>query len=426
MSGASDKARFYLEQAVPQLQEFKEKNIFDDVSFMAGRAPMLHSWNSSGTIADCEIQDEIRNLVKKRSDFEHKVLGRGSQPIDFARYAAWEISLEKLRQKRCKRLRIKGSSAYTGQARIFQIFDRGTKKHPGDVVLWMSYLEFVRQEDATKKFKSVLTSALRLHPTKPGLWLYAARWTLEAEADMNGARSYMQRGTRFCTQSRDLWVEYAKLEMIYLAKIAMRRRILGLDVDESIEALEYTEGGTHDEAFSTKADVIAIPEFKTNTLRPSMVEGLKVDSEAAKDPMTTPALSGAIPLAIFDAARKQPFFCPAAAEYFFDMFAAFTQVRCLPKILQHVLDSMKDSYPQDPCTCSCYLKQPVLGIEPTSPEFPLAIRSTLDRLKVAMATVKDKGELSKKTKAWFERILCLEELDPGIQTVIRYTIKQLE
>lgn len=31
MSGASDKARFYLEQAVPQLQEFKEKKIFNEV-----------------------------------------------------------------------------------------------------------------------------------------------------------------------------------------------------------------------------------------------------------------------------------------------------------------------------------------------------------------------------------------------------------
>lgn len=35
MSGASDKARFYLEQAVPQLQEFKEKKIFDEVSLSA-------------------------------------------------------------------------------------------------------------------------------------------------------------------------------------------------------------------------------------------------------------------------------------------------------------------------------------------------------------------------------------------------------
>jgi hypothetical protein len=31
MSGASDKARFYLEQAVPQLREFEEKKIFNKV-----------------------------------------------------------------------------------------------------------------------------------------------------------------------------------------------------------------------------------------------------------------------------------------------------------------------------------------------------------------------------------------------------------
>lgn len=290
----------------------------------------------------------------------------------------------------------------------------------------MSYLEYVRQEKAYKKFKSVLTSAIRLHPTKSELWLYAVRWALESEADMNGARSYMQRGARFCTQSKDLWIEYARLEMIYLAKIAMRRRILGLDVDESDETLEGTAEAPDDGDFSPSADVIAIPDFKTNTLRPSMIKGVKVDSEAAKDPMTTPALNGAIPLAIFDAARKQPFFCPAAAEDFFDMFASFIQVRCLPKILQHVLDSMMESYPQDACSCSCYIRQPVLGIEPTSPEFPTAIGSTLDRLKEVMVTVKDKAELSKKMKAWFERILGLEELDPGIETVIRYTIKKLE
>jgi len=290
----------------------------------------------------------------------------------------------------------------------------------------MSYLEYTRQENAMKKFKSVLTSAIRLHPTKSELWLYAARWTLESEADMNGARSYMQRGTRFCTQSRDLWIEYAKLEMIYLAKIAMRRKILGLDADESVEVLEDREEVADDEGFSTSANVIAIPDFRTNTLRPSMIKGVKVDSEAAKDPMTTPALNGAIPLAIFDAAGKQPFFCPAAAEDFFDMFACFTQVRCLSKILQHVLDSMIEAYPRDACTCSCYVRQPVLGIEPESPEFPPAIGTALDRLKETMATVKDKAELSKKMNTWFERILSLEELDPGIETVVKHTMRKLE
>jgi U3 small nucleolar RNA-associated protein 6 len=290
----------------------------------------------------------------------------------------------------------------------------------------MSYLEYVRQAKATNKFKAVLTSAIRLHPTKSELWLYAARWALEVEADMNGARSYMQRGTRFCTRSKELWIEYAKLEMVYLAKITMRRRILGLDVGESVEASVSTEETIDDTSFAASEDVIAIPDFKTLALRPSMAEGVEIDSEAARDPMTTPALNGAIPLAIFDAARKQLFFCPAAAEDFFDMFASFAQVRCLPRILQHILDSMMESYPGDLCTCSCYIRQPVLRIESTSPEFPRAIGSTLDRLKQMMAITKDKVELSKKIKACLSRILSLDELDPGIQTVLRHTIRKLE
>ena len=290
----------------------------------------------------------------------------------------------------------------------------------------MSYLEYARQAKTTKKFKTILTSAIRLHPIKSELWLYAARWSLETESDMNGARSYMQRGTRFCTRSRDLWIEYAKLEMIYLSKIALRRKILGLDVEISIQDSEVMEEDTEDAGFATSADVIAIPDFKINALRPSMIEGVEVDTEAVKDPMTTPALNGAIPLAIFDAARKQPFFCAAAAEDFFDMFTAFTQVRCLPKILQHVLESMTELYSTDACTCNCYIRQPFAGIEPTSADFPAALASALDRLKESMARVKDKVELSKKTKSWIEPIVVMEEIDPGIQIVLKHTLRKLE
>ncbi|CZS97955.1 related to UTP6-U3 snoRNP protein [Rhynchosporium agropyri] len=398
MSGAADKARFYLEQAVPQLQEFKEKKIFSE--------------------------DEIRSLVTKRSSFEHKVLARGSTPVDFARYAAWEIGLENLRHKRCKRMKIKGSTSHTGQARIFKIFDRGTQKHPGDVALWMSYLEYCKQAKATKKFKTVLTAAIRLHPLKAELWLYAARWSLEAEADMKEARSFMSRGARFCTMSKDLWIEWAKLEMIYLAKIAMRRRILGIDEEENaVDAMEV-EGAGNESAFGSE-DVVAIPDFKMNVMRPSMLEGVKVDTEASQDPMNTPALQGAIPLAIFDEAKKQQFFNASVAADFFDMFAIFTQVRCLPKILQHVLDVLADSYPVDPSTCDCYNKQPLVGIDPTSPEFPVALGIFLDRLNETMEKTKDKSALAKKTKAWVEPILLIGELDPAIKTVLQHTMRKL-
>jgi U3 small nucleolar RNA-associated protein 6 len=363
--------------------------------------------------------------VKKRSDFEHKIVARGTSPLDFAKFASWEINLEHLRQARCKRLRIKPNSTISGQPRIFGIFDRGTKKHPGDVALWMSYLEYVRKAKATKKFKTVLTSAIRLHPTKSELWLYAARWALEADSDMSEARSYMQRGTRFCTTTRDLWIEYAKLEMIYLLKIAMRRRILGLDVDPTATN-EEAQGTAGDDGFESSADVIALTDLRANTMKPSMIEGVKVDSEAQKDPMTSPALNGAIPLAIFDASRKHPFFCPSAAEDFFDMFTLFTQVRCTPAVLQHVLDSMTEAYPTDPCTFSCYIRQPCVGIEHTSAEFPVALGSSLERLKEGLEKTTDKAELSKKIHAWIVSILALDDLDPGIQTVLNHTMRKLE
>lgn len=51
MSGPSDKARFYLEQAVPQLQEFKEMKIFDDVRYHVGAVTFIadHFRTKSGT-----------------------------------------------------------------------------------------------------------------------------------------------------------------------------------------------------------------------------------------------------------------------------------------------------------------------------------------------------------------------------------------
>ena len=292
----------------------------------------------------------------------------------------------------------------------------------------MSYLECAREAKAVKKFKMVLTAALRLHPTKSELWLYAAKWSIQSESDMSGARSYMQRGTRFCTRSRDLWIEYAKLEMIFLAKIAMRRKILGLDPSEEMETDD--EGEILEEnGFEASADVIAIPKFKPNTLRQSMIEGVGVDEEAKKDPMTTPALNGAIPLAIFDAARKQPFFCSSAAEDFFDMFAAFTQVNCLSKVLQHVLDVMRESFPTDPCTWSCYIREAITGIRPISAEFPIALGTALERLKEAvdaMGRTEDKTILVKKTRGWIEPTLKVPDLDPGIKAVLGHTLRKLE
>lgn len=52
MSGASDKARFYLEQAIPQLQEFEQKKIFTKVR-------QLHSFSNTHKTAFYQVTNIV-------------------------------------------------------------------------------------------------------------------------------------------------------------------------------------------------------------------------------------------------------------------------------------------------------------------------------------------------------------------------------
>lgn len=152
MAGASDKARFYLEQSVPELQELAAKKLF--------------------------TTQEVSSITKKRSDFEHKLNARGSQPSDYARYAEYEMNLESLRKKRVKRLGVKTTN-HTGQRRIFFVLDRATRKFRGDIGLWMQYVAYARKQKSNKRVSQILTTVLRLHPTKAELWIYAANYALK-------------------------------------------------------------------------------------------------------------------------------------------------------------------------------------------------------------------------------------------------------
>ncbi|KAF2400131.1 hypothetical protein EJ06DRAFT_495034 [Trichodelitschia bisporula] len=377
MAGASDKARFYLEQSVPELQELLRKKIF--------------------------TKDEVSSIAKKRSDFEHTLNARGSQPGDYARYAEYEMNLEALRKKRVQRLGIK-TGGHAGQRRIFFILDRGTRKFPGDLRLWMQCIEFARKEKANKKLGEIMAAMLRLHPTKPDLWLYAAQYSLDAQADMTAARSYMQRGLRFCAGQRLMWLEYAKLEMVYVAKVAARRRILGLD--ETRKEVVETE------------DMLALPDVTAEDINPSLKDG--VDDDALEKLAATPALTGAIPIAVFDEAMKKFHNDATLAEQFFDIIAEFDQTPATPTILQHILDHLRNKQPESPSTTACEFSLPLVGVEPTSAQFPAALGDCLHAIR---AGKRHKVEVAEKA---LMRLLpfALLDLDADIQTVISATLVQ--
>ncbi|EGP83449.1 uncharacterized protein MYCGRDRAFT_63935, partial [Zymoseptoria tritici IPO323] len=345
MAATTDRARFYLEQYVPELQEYERKQIF--------------------------TRDEISAITAKRSDFEHVLNARGSQPGDYARYATYEMNLDSLRKKRCRRLGVKATS-FNGQRTVFFILDRATKKFPGDMGLWMQYINFCKKEKANKKLAKVFTAVLRLHPRDWSLWVLAAKHYAETQGDMGTARSYMQRGLRFCKDEKKLYLEYAKLEMVYLAKLAARRKILGLD-------------GSREEKEDIEEDdnMIALPTITAEDIDLDAGKGIEeIDQAALQRLAAAPAFSGAIPVAIFDSAMKQlKNNALPAAEDFFDLVASFNQVPASEKILQHILEQLQSTAPTAIETTICEAKHHMLNIPLQSAEFPPALGQGLARLK---------------------------------------------
>jgi U3 small nucleolar RNA-associated protein 6 len=406
MAGASDKARFYLEQSVPELKEYERKQIFSSVGLP------LHRDHSR---AD-RYQDEIASIARKRSNFEHKLNARGSQPSDYARYAEFEINVDSLRKKRVKRLKIK-SVNHTGQRRIFFILDRATRKFPGDVGLWMQQIELARRQKAYKKLSQILTRALRLHPTKPELWTYAAQFAVDEHADMTEARSYMQRGLRFCKSSKSLWLEYAKLELLYVAKINARREMLGLE--GSIKP--HRRNGSFNDA---DADVIDLPRLVAEDAGPTPNSTDDVDEEALQKIDKTPALSGAIPIAIFDAAMVQFSNDELVAQEFFGTVQTLCSLPCMRSILAHIVDHMLRRRPSSWRTIACNVKFACAGVDIQSPEFPNAFRISLKRLQGIPPEMRNSEALGEDIRAWLQTYLVNDSLDGALRQIMLSMLRQ--
>ncbi|KAF1844070.1 uncharacterized protein K460DRAFT_368944 [Cucurbitaria berberidis CBS 394.84] len=389
MAGPSDKARFYLEQSATELNELERKKIF--------------------------TREEISSIARKRSDFEHIINARGSHPSDYLRYIEFEKNADALRRKRIKRLGVRYKGA--GQRSIYFLYNRATKKFPGDLTLWMQYIDFARKDKAYKRLNDIFTSVARLHPTKPDIWIYAANYFMDTQADITNARSYMQRGLRFCKNSEYLWLEYAKLETMYVGKIAGRRKILGLDIDRTKK--QQTDEGED-------VDMIALPEITAEDVNPTLKQDDGVDEVALQNLAAAPVLTGAIPLAIFDSAMKQFQGKPRLAEHFFGMFAEFDQLPCIPQILQHVLDYLQENSLFAIETAICRFRMKLFGRNPADPKFPPALGDALDLIS---STIQEyPSESVRLSEVAVRQLVSLNRLsadaDPALQKVLRVALRK--
>ncbi|ODV83648.1 hypothetical protein CANARDRAFT_24882 [[Candida] arabinofermentans NRRL YB-2248] len=248
----AEKIRYYLEQQIPELQDLQKKKLFN--------------------------QKEITMIMRRRTDFEHRINGRGSKPNDFLKYIQFEMILDKLRKKRLIRFKdlidIKGTtiSDYAGQRRIFFIFERGVNKYPKSMELWSGYLKYAKKNGSIKIIYETYSKLLQLQPRNINVWLSAAKYEFEKNKNIKSSRDLFKRCLRFNNDSIEVWNEFIKFELNYLSKLLIRRKLFGLISErQQIEDLSKNELNTQENIISINNEELndelnQLPELNLSTL----------------------------------------------------------------------------------------------------------------------------------------------------------------
>ncbi|XP_078609587.1 U3 small nucleolar RNA-associated protein 6 homolog [Branchiostoma floridae x Branchiostoma japonicum] len=192
-----------IEKMLPELEQLERVGVFD--------------------------KHEIKAIIKKRTDHEYRLVRRTKKKEDFLRYIQYEINTLSLIHHRREKLGYffkKEEIEYAIVGRIHYLFKRAIRKWPEDLKMWMSHIEFCKKWNKRIQLSKMFASLLSMHTNKPGLWIMAAKWELEENQSADNARSLLQRALRTHPESKQLWLEYFRMELLNTEKVRIRWNII--------------------------------------------------------------------------------------------------------------------------------------------------------------------------------------------------------
>lgn len=204
----SESVRYFLESRVPELEDLFKKSLFS--------------------------KEEIKEIVAKRTKFEHKIKRRGAILEDFLAYIQYETELEQTRKQRYEMLNIRAKHSVSDHSIVkynLSLYRRAVTKFRGNMDLWDQYINFAHESKSDKSMPKILASALQLHPESVDIWVKAANWEFKHLNNPASARTLFLRGIRMNKESKALWFEYFRMELEVANTLAEKK----LELSENLE-----------------------------------------------------------------------------------------------------------------------------------------------------------------------------------------------
>ncbi|XP_034544080.1 U3 small nucleolar RNA-associated protein 6 homolog [Notolabrus celidotus] len=172
---------------------------------------------------------EVRSIIKKATALEYKLHRLILNKEDFIAYIQYEINVLELIKKRrghihyqFKREEIEFPIIH----RINSVFSRATKKWKNDVQLWLSHVAFCKKWATKSQISKVFSTMLAIHPDKPAMWIMAAKSELEDRDSSESARHLFLRALRFHPNSKKVYQEYFRMELLHCEKLRKQKEEL--------------------------------------------------------------------------------------------------------------------------------------------------------------------------------------------------------
>ncbi|XP_021369780.1 U3 small nucleolar RNA-associated protein 6 homolog, partial [Mizuhopecten yessoensis] len=192
------------------MAEFVQQNI-------EGMIPELEQMERVGLFTAAES----RQILKKRKGFEYKLQRKTKKKHDLLQYIQYETNVLALLKKRRQKIGYSFKKLEIDNAisqRIHKLFRLATYRFQEDVKLWLSHIHFSKTRKEKTTVSKLFTRMLQVHNRKSDLWISAAKWEFEENMNHENARHMLQKGLRFNPSSKQLWLEYYRMELLFAEK----------------------------------------------------------------------------------------------------------------------------------------------------------------------------------------------------------------
>ncbi|XP_068618280.1 U3 small nucleolar RNA-associated protein 6 homolog [Battus philenor] len=184
-----------IESMINELEQMKRTNLYED--------------------------DEIKEISRRRKEFEYRIQRRVKEKDDFVHYIAYELALLEdisLRRKQAKLTEKKTEIEYAIAKRVNKVFKQFIYRFQNNIEIYFEYIKFCLSVGFDHAVSGIIGQMLQIHGDKPKMWQMASKWESKHQKNMENARSFLLKGIHRHPESDILYLDLFEIELMLAFK----------------------------------------------------------------------------------------------------------------------------------------------------------------------------------------------------------------